>query len=254
MIEPTWQTADGRVRLFRGDCLEVLPTLEAGSVQCVVTDPPYGIDYQSARRTDKAQWKPKIANDLQPFIWFLYPAFRASANPASLLCFCRWDVQEAFENAIEWSGWSLKSQVIWDREAHGMGDLNGSPAPQHDVIWFATKGKFAFHGERPKSVVRSTRLGGDQLTHPNEKPIGLMCQLVEAYCPPGGLVLDPFLGSASTAAACMRTGRRFIGVELDSGYFDIAVRRIEKELAAFALFEPPPATVTQQTLFGEVTP
>ncbi len=238
----------GPVKLYRADCLEWLPTLEAGSVSAVITDPPYGIDYQSAWRIDKSEWKPKIANDEKPFVWFLPAACRATVDNGCLLCFCRWDVQEAFRLAIGWGGWDVKSQVIWDRESHGMGDLNGCPAPQHDVVWFATKGKYKFHGARQKSVVRSLRLGGDQLFHPNQKPDELIAEIVEGYAPVGGLVLDAFTGSASTAIACIRTGRRFIGCEIETKYFDIACKRIDRELDQGRLFEPVAPNETQREL------
>ena len=224
------------VRLYLGDALTILPSLEASSVDAVIADPPYGIDYQSAWRTDRAQWKPKSANDGRPFVWWLFPSNRLAKASACLLCFCRWDVQQAFQDAMEWAGWDVKSQIIWDREAHGMGDLNGSPAPQHDVLWFGVKGNYKFHGNRPKSVVRSMRLGGEELTHPNEKPVDLIQQLAVDYSPPGGTVLDCFLGSGTTAVACIRTGRRFIGVELNRKHFDDACARIDDELDRAPLF------------------
>lgn len=244
-----WTSDDGAIRLICADCLDVLPTLEAGSVDHVITDPPYGIDYQSAWRTDRAQWKPKIANDERPFIWFLPGAFQAARIGAGLMCFCRWDVQEAFRAAIGWAGWEVKSQVIWDREAHGMGDLNGTPAPQHDVVWFASKGRFEFHADRPKSVIRSMRLGGEELVHPNQKPDDLMLEMVTDYAAPGELILDCFAGSGATLVACARAGRRAIGIEKEPKYFDIAVARIKAELGRAPLFAA--ETVRQAEMFAE---
>lgn len=247
-MEPTWQTEDGSVRLWLGDCLDVLPCLEAGSVQAVIADPPYGIDYQSAWRIDRATWKPKVANDDAPFIWWLCRVPRLLTTPGALLCFCRWDVQEAFRLAIEWAGLDVKSQAIWDRESHGMGDLNGSFAPQHDVLWFAAQGRFCFPGSRPKSVFRSLRLGGVELTHPNEKPLPLMVDLVESVTAAGDLVCDPFLGSGSTAKACIQTGRRFVGCELDEKRFWEAVEGIQAELSRHPLLERP-AKAVQRDLY-----
>lgn len=218
----------GPCTLHLGDCLEVLPSIPEASVQAVITDPLYGIDYQSAWRTDRSQWKPKIANDTRPFIWFLHPCRRVCANPGAILCFCRWDVQEAFRQAIEWAGFDVRAQVIWDREAHGMGDLGGTPAPQHDVIWFAKVGDYKFHGDRPKSIVRSSRLTGEQLTHPNEKPVDLIAGLVEDYCPAGGKVLDPCMGSGSAGEACIIADREFVGIETDPSHFEAACERLER--------------------------
>lgn len=216
----------GDATLYRGDCLDVMRSMPSASVDAVITDPPYGIDYQSARRTDKSQWKPKIANDGQPFIWWLHDAARLLRESGALICFCRWDVQDAFKQAIVWSGLTIKAQVIWDRESHGMGDLTGSPSPQHDVIWFATPGGFKFANGRPSSVIRSIRLPGEALTHPNEKPIDLMCKIVRDYTSPGHIVFDPFMGSGVAGEACAKNGRAFVGCEIDATYFERDCRRI----------------------------
>lgn len=227
MIEPTWESDCGRVRLWHGDCLQILPTIDAATVNAVIIDPPYGIDYQSARRIDRSEWLPKIANDTSPFVAWLPDARRLCVDPACCLCFCRWDVQEAFRVAMVDAGFDVAAQVIWDRESHGMGDLNGCPAPQHDVIWFGRVGAFKFPGDRPKSVIRSLRISGGDLTHPNEKPLDLMRRMVTAYCPEGGVVCDPTMGSGSTGEACVLTGRRFIGIECDGERFENAKRRIQ---------------------------
>ena len=213
-------------RIECGDCLELLKALPDGSVDAVVTDPPYGIDYQSARRTDRTTWKPKIANDKSPFVWFLRDAARVLVDGGRLLCFCRWDTAEAFKSAIEWSGLTLRAQIIWDRETHGMGDPRVSPSPRHDIIWYATKGRYEFQNGRPCSVVRSSRVSGGSLVHPNEKPVDLIEQLAKSYTSEGDAILDPFAGSGTTGVACVQTGRNFIGFEIDPHYCEIARKRI----------------------------
>ena len=217
--------------LYLADCLDVLPTLEPGSVDAVVTDPPYGVSYQSAWRTDKTLRKPSIINDHQPFIWWLRDAFHLTHDGGALLCFCRWDTQEAFRLAMTWAGYKVRQHVIWDRDWHGMADVRTMFAPQHDIVWQASKGRCELRGIRPKSVIRSRRIAADKLLHPAEKPTDLMETLICAVTDIGGLVLDPFMGSGTTGVACLQTGRRFIGVEIDPGYFDIARRRIEQAAA-----------------------
>jgi site-specific DNA-methyltransferase (adenine-specific) len=108
-----------------------------------------------------------------------------------------------------------------------MGDLKSAFAPQHDVIWFATKGKFKFPGNRPKSVISIQRIAGEKLVHPNEKPVALMEQLISAITPQGGTILDPFMGSGSTGVAATKLGFKFIGCEMNSEYVEIAKKRIE---------------------------
>ena len=212
--------------IIHGDSLTELKKMADCSIDAVITDPPYGIDFQSAWRTDSTKRHKKIANDKQPFIWWLYDAYRVTKEGGALLCFCRWDVADDFKRAIEWSGYEIKSQVIWDREHHGMGDLKGAFAPQHDIIWFATKGKFIFPNKRPKSVVSSKRLGGDKLTHPNEKPVDLMEQLIEAVTQKDDVVLDPFAGSGSTIVAANNLDRDGVGIELDGDYVTLARSRL----------------------------
>ena len=213
------------VELHLGDCLEVMKSIPDKSVDAVITDPPYGIDYQSARRTDTER-KPKIENDKRPFIWWLHDAFRITKDGGALLCFCDWRYQDLWKLVIEVAGWNIKSHVIWDRDWHGLGNLNSQFAPQHDIIWFATKGKFAFQNGRPKDVIRSRRLPAEDLVHPNEKPKELMGTLTKAVTISGATVFDPFLGSGTTGVACVQTGRNFIGIEICEDYFKIAQKRI----------------------------
>lgn len=230
--------ADGEQwRVIGGDCLRELAALPDECADAVVCDPPYGMSYQSARRIDKTSWFDPIANDDRPFIWWLWDSFRITKDGGALLCFCRWDSAEAFRLAIEWAGFTIGGQVIWDRIGHGMGDLNGQPAPRHDTIWFAKKGKFEWRGPRLKSVVSHQRISGEALTHPNEKPVPLMIELVTSICPENGLVVDPCCGSGSTGVACSHTNRRFLGMELDGGMALIARRRISE---AAPLFVRPP--------------
>jgi DNA modification methylase len=228
------------VEVWQGDCRELMARIPEGTVEAVVADPPYGIDYQSAWRTDRSAWKPKIANDKEPFVAWLPEAFRVTKDGGALACFCVWQVQETFRVAIEGAGFTVRSQVIWDRDWHGMGDLAGEFGPQHDVIWFAVKGRFIFPGKRPKSVLRHARVAPDQLVHPNEKPLRLMGDLVKSLCPSDGLVVDPFAGSGTTGIACMKTGRRAILIEVEPRYISVIHRRLRD--AATPLFDSLEAT------------
>ena len=147
-----------------------------------------------------------------------------------MLCFCQEDVKSAFETAIYCSGLKLRSTIIWDKMSHGMGNLHSSFAPQHELILFATKGDYSFPGKRPKDVISVMKVNNSKMVHPNEKPVKLMEELVLDTCQEGGTVLDPFMGVGATGVACKKMGRKFIGIELDSDYFEIAKRRIESSL------------------------
>lgn len=212
--------------IIHGDSLTVLRQMEAESVDAIITDPPYGIDYHT-KGTGAS-----IQNDKAPFIWFLYDAFRVLKSGASgqgtLICFTRWDVEQTFIDAMKLAGFQVKSEVIWDKVMHGMGDCKAQFAPTHENVVFAIKGKFCFPGHRPKDVVSFKKLSSTQMIHPTEKPVGLLASLITSVTKPGDLILDPFAGSGSTLVAAKKTGRRFIGVELDGEYFEKAQRRIEE--------------------------
>jgi site-specific DNA-methyltransferase (adenine-specific) len=219
------------ITIYHGDCLEIIRGV--GEVSAVITDPPYGMDYQSSRRIDKSERLPKIANDLKPFIWWLYDAYRITRTGGSLICFSDWKNAETFRMAIDTAGYQLRSQVIWNREAHGMGDLSGTFAPQHDVVWFGVSGEFKFPSFRPKSVISALRLPGEQLLHPNEKPVNAMEGLIEPVTIQGDIVLDPFMGSGTTLVAAKNLGRKAIGIEIEERYCEIAAKRLSQEVFDF---------------------
>ncbi|MGV6813698.1 MAG: DNA methyltransferase [Phycisphaerales bacterium] len=121
-------------QVVRGDSMLKLRSIGDGEAQLVLADPPYGIAYQS--RTGVT-----IANDKHPYIWWLNEAYRICADGGGLLCFTRWDVQDSFKLAIESAGFRIRSQIVWDKCVHGMGDCKAQFAPKHEVVWWATKGK-----------------------------------------------------------------------------------------------------------------
>ena len=143
-----------------------------------------------------------------------------------MLCFSRWDVQQVFVDAMKIAGLNVKSCVVWDRVAHGMGDLKSAFAPCHDVAIFATKGKYEFPRKRPKDVLRHPRVPSNKLVHPNEKPVELMEEIIGYTTRVGDVVLDPFTGSGSTIEAAARMGRGYIGIEINERYCEIARERV----------------------------
>ena len=210
--------------VITGDSLTVLRSMDDESVDMVITDPPYGIDYQSGRK-EKERRLAKIKNDKAPFIWWIYDAARVVKRGGGVLCFARWDVQQTFMDALRLAGLTVKSVIVWDKKAHGMGDLKGSFAPRYEVIIFAAKGRFELPGKRPDDLIACAKVGNQSLTHPNEKPVELLEQLVEATTTPGALILDPFAGSGSTLVAAAKTGRQYIGIEIDEHYSQLAATR-----------------------------
>ncbi len=216
--------------LFVGDCLDYMAELPDGSVDCVVTDPPYGMGFQSNRSKSGPRHR-KIAQDESIDSRWIGEAFRLLKNGGGLLSFCDWRTSCDWRRHIEAAGFSLRNQVIWDRLHHGMGDLRGGFGPRHDVIWYATKGRRVFANGRPVSVFSHKRPSpSEDWGHPTCKPVALMLDLIRAIDDgSGGIVLDPFAGSGSTLVAAKMLGRPWLGCEIDPLYAATAEFRVLTE-------------------------
>ena len=212
--------------LIQGDCLHELRHLPDGCVDALVTDPPYGVAWQGKSNKQRG-----LMNDDRPFFWWLFQAERVMARQSALMCFCPWRLQESFRVAIDAAGLKIRSQGIWDRVwRSGMGDCKAQLAPCHGVIWLATKGRFNWPGKRPPSVFAARNVASAKRHHLTEKPLDLMRDLIEATTPEGGIVLDPCMGSGSTAVAAIQTGRRVIGIELDPIHYATAQKRVREAI------------------------
>jgi len=220
--------APGLLALERGDCLELMRALPDKSVDMVLVDPPYGIDYQSCWKKDKSDWKPKILNDKKPFIEFIPEVKRILSKKGTVLIFTRWDVQQIFIDKMAESDLVPRSVIIWDKKVHGMGDLKRAYASRYESIIFHSEEGFNFPGKRPQDILTVQRVTPKDLVHPNEKPVELLETLIKQCTNPGDIVLDNCMGSGSTGVACANTGRQFIGMELDEHYFEIARDRVER--------------------------
>ena len=218
----------GNCRLILGDCLDAMKQMPDKSVDAVITDPTYGINYQSARRIDKRERFEILTNDDVVLRQWCIDAFGIAKEISCLFAFTRWDVEDIAREAIEDGEWIIKSQVVWDRGIHGLGDLEAQYAPCHDNAWFAIKNGYKFPGHRPKSVYRCDRLPANELLHPTQKPMPLMKMIIGDLTSSDNTIFDPFMGSGTTGVACVQLGRKFIGCEIHEPYFDIAVKRIKQ--------------------------
>jgi site-specific DNA-methyltransferase (adenine-specific) len=143
-----------------------------------------------------------------------------------LACFCSPSTQEVFSTAIAAAGWRLRSHVVWNRLIRGVGDTTATFAPMHDVVWFATKGRYRFPGPRLASVLGFRKVDAREKPHPTPKPPELLRSLVESLTRDGGLVLDPTCGAGSTGVGALLAGRRFIGIEIDPKHAATARRML----------------------------
>jgi len=230
-MNPTWQTDDGRVKLWLGDCLDVLPTLAAGSVDAVVTDPPYGIGESSnaGRNSDKAA-KTRHYDESD---------WDAGINQEAVNAFVA-----ATKEAIVFGGnyYELppaRCWLVWDK-------LNTGQRADCELAWTNLDRAVRRIAHRWNGMIRE---GDDPRgVHPTQKPQAVMEWAIQ-WLRGGEVIVDPFMGSGTTGVACVRLGRKFLGVEKEPKYFEIAKRRIIAELERMPLFEEKP-TYKQAELVG----
>lgn len=199
----------GDCTLYRADARDVVALLPRPGA--VVSDPPYGMEFRSNYRSVRPKFH-AIANDssTDALVW----ACGIDADHSKYI-FCRWD------NIVDVP--KPKSCVTWVKNNWSMGDLNGEHARQTEVVLFYPGPHHSFPCGRPSDVISAPRTGNEW--HPTEKPVQLMWHVVRWTT---GTILDPFMGSGTTGVACVKLGRKFIGIEIDPGYFEIACKRIAK--------------------------
>lgn len=203
--------ADDQVTLYHGDCLEVDAWLAA---DVLVTDPPYGMAFQSGHR---AEAHAPIAGDRDTAV--RDDALGAwGTRPAAV--FGTWRAPRPD---------STRQVLVWHKRGvgPGMGDLSAAFGTSHEEIYLL--GKWEKRATRCGSVI-TTESSPSELTtrvgHPTPKPIGLMEILVSAA--PDGVIADPFAGSGSTLIAARNLGRQSIGVEIEERYCELIARRLDQ--------------------------
>ena len=214
-------------KVIRGDAMQqTIP----GGTKLLLTDPPYGMNFQSNRRT-VSEKAPKIANDdataFDVLTEVLRNAFFQMAEDSTILIWSGWRYEPRFREIIENTGFEIRGSLIWSKPNHGTGDLSGTFAPKHERIIHATKGnpKLNF---RPDDVLCGDKFLGTY--HPTEKPVDLLQVLIEATTQPGDIVADPFAGTFSTIMAAHRCGRDYWGCELDDEWYNAGIEILYNEI------------------------
>ena len=213
-----------KFELWHGDCLELMKNIPDGSVDLVLTDPPYGIDFQSNFRKNKFN---KIENDIAVNAEFLDECKRVLKDTGAFYCFTRWDVYPSWIEQIR-KRFKVKNCIVWFKRGGGLGDLKKGYIYNHEFIIYCAEKNHRLNGKRRNDVFEFAKDAPSTYVHPTQKPISLLKEIIERSSNEGGVVLDCFMGSGSTGVACVNTNRRFIGIELDEGYFNIAKKRIEE--------------------------
>jgi site-specific DNA-methyltransferase (adenine-specific) len=229
---------DHYLNSFRqGDCFEELEKLPDECVDLVLTDPPYGIDYQSNRRVAREKL-PKFANDVD-LSWvdgWVDQIHRVLRNDRHFYCFTRFDMYPLFYAAVS-RKFKVKNCLIWVKNNHGSGDLNGSYAPQCEMIIFAVKGKRDLNGPREADVLHCDNVPSAYRHHATQKPVELLRQLIEKSTEPGEVVLDPFAGVGSTGLACLdvrrdhsdQKDRTYLLFELNPAFVEKGIKTLGKQ-------------------------
>jgi site-specific DNA-methyltransferase (adenine-specific) len=201
-----------------GDCVELMKPIESDSIDFMITDPPYGINYVS-NRCERGKEHGNITNDNSVDSIFnkkwLSQASRILKPTSAVMIFTRWDVWNEWCELISLY-WNIKNMIVWVKNNHSAGDLIGNVGAQHELIVFATRGDFKIHGNRLSNVWKFNKVPADR--HPTEKPVGIIKRGIELCTDKNDLVIDPFLGSGTTLEACNHTARNCIGFEIEVKY------------------------------------
>lgn len=209
------------------------------SVDLIVTDPPYLIKYKTNHRKDKGhKFNQTIKNDDNPELIkeYIKECHRILKDNTAMYMFCSFDKVDFFKKEIE-KYFNIKNIIIWEKNHHTAGDLEAQYGKKYEMIILANKGRRLFNGERLTDVWRFSRVSSDKLMHQNQKPLELIKRCIIKHSDIGDVVFDGFMGSGTTAVACIDTGRIFIGSEIDKEYFDIAISRIRMHKSQISLFE-----------------
>jgi DNA modification methylase len=226
------------IDLRLGDCLDVLRSLPDASADALVTDPPYCAGAVSEAQRTSAAGQGLRSDQIRRFGWFVgdnmgtagltwllravaFEAQRVVRPSGSLLVFCDWRMQSALQPAIESAGVRYQGLVVWDKEHMGLG--RGFRC-QHELVLHFTLGSPEYHDKGTSNVLKARRVRDRE--HQTQKPVDLMSQLIRVVAPPGGVVIDPFMGSGTTGVACVQGGYGFVGIERDPTHFATAQRRI----------------------------
>ena len=233
------------IELWQGDCLELMKQIPDGSIDMILCDLPYG--------TTKNKWDNVIPFDS---LWAQYERVIKDNGAIVLFCDGLFTANLIQSNVKMW-----RYNLIWDKQ-RGCDFLNANVKPlksHEDIVVFYKKKPtynkqvwYSIPYKRPKNYTQSSNYGhrkeaGSESTdgarnpltilsfsrdnnriHPTQKPVALLEYLIKTYTNEGEVVLDNCMGSGSTCVAALNTDRRFIGIELDEGYFEIAKKRIEE--------------------------
>ena len=226
MSQPTatpkpYYDKDG-ITIYHGDCRDILPGLP--NVDLVLTDPPYGIAYETAWRSRSDSLRCPVANDATLYVvaaawpmvvdrlepvsaWYAFASPRMVAESAKIYRPTQW--------------------LFWDKGDRGtVGDLVAGYGECVEMIAYGHNGRRKLNGPRPRNIIRHDWSASMDPSHPTVKPVPLLAMLIGKSSDHGDTILDPFMGSGTTLVAAKQLGRKAIGIEIEEKYCEIAAKRL----------------------------
>jgi len=246
----------GDCTLYLGDCLEVMPTL--GRVDAVVTDPPYEQSLHNSKNSLRGPARVDSGPDLKGLDFDGIDTIRRRVIELSypicsgwFIAFCTIEGVSKWADEINLSPMKYKRGCLWIKP-DSTPQLNGQ-CPAQGAECFVTAwcgdGHSKWNAGGKRGVYTHCTNQPDRTgLHPTEKPIPLMRDLLKDFTNQNETILDPFMGSGTTGVACVKLGRKFIGIELDEKYFDLSCRRIEEAYKQPDLFIASPVKFIQDKI------
>lgn len=205
-----------RNQIIHGESANILKSIQAGSLDLVVTDPPYLVNYRD--RDGRSLHNDDNAGGVMPVF---APMARAMKANSFAVCFAGWSALPQFTAAWETAGLRIVSQIIWQKQ---YASRKGFTEYRHESAFVLAKGDPAKPAQPLPSVMDWVYSGNK--SHPTEKAVEVIAPLIRCFSKPGDLVCDPFSGSGSTSVAAALNGRDYLGIELDAKYVTTAQTRL----------------------------
>lgn len=224
----------GAATLYLGDALEIMSDIRG--VDAVMTDPPYNFSTSSSG-TKHNFW----GDAVNSAYWFsaVFSGYLKTIGPARdgiIWQFLNWKTFIPLQKAAWDAGLKFDSLLVWDKENLGTGGMVGL-RPSYELVALIAVNDGKIPNRGLPDIWRCQWASHRPTGHPAEKPLPLMSRLVAET--PAQTILDPFMGSGTTGAAAVASSRKFIGIEMDEGFFDVACRRIEEAQRQGDLFVKP---------------
>jgi DNA modification methylase len=205
-------------QVLHGNCIEKMHEMPANSIDFILTDPPYLVNYRD--RDGRTIQNDTYADWLRPA---MREAYRTLKQNRLMLCFYGWTKVDEFFAAWKDAGFQPVGHIVFRKTYSSKSRFLSY---RHEQAYLLAKGRPPLP-KQPVADVIDMPYSGNKL-HPTQKPVEPLAQLIRSFTLPGELVLDPFAGSGSSCAAASLTGRRYIGVEMDDAYFQQASERMAR--------------------------